>query len=63
LGPSQIVRKLASNAYVPDLPNNMSISPIFNVEDLTLCRGTFKPHSITFSAATGTQVPKLSPFS
>ena len=36
MGPYQIIRQLGSNAYVLDLPDNVGISPIFNVEDLTL---------------------------
>ena len=29
--------KISSNAYVLDLPKNMGISNILNIEDLTLC--------------------------
>ena len=48
--------------YVLDLPDNLGISPIFSVKHLTLHRGTFEPPSLPFSAAVGTQVPKLRPF-
>ncbi|GAV68724.1 Chromo domain-containing protein, partial [Cephalotus follicularis] len=43
LGPFPILRKLGSNAYVLDLPDHMNICHVFNVEDLTLYRGTFEP--------------------
>jgi len=36
IGSYQIIRKLGSNAYALDLPDNLGISPIFNVADLTL---------------------------
>ena len=29
-----IIRKMGSNAYLLDLPNDMDISPVFNVKDL-----------------------------
>ena len=29
-----IIRKLRSNAYLLDLPNDMNINPVFNIEDL-----------------------------
>ena len=34
MGPYSIIRKLGSYAYLLDLPNDMDISPVFNVEDL-----------------------------
>jgi len=36
MSPHQIIRKLECNAYVLDLSDNLGISSIFNVEDLTL---------------------------
>ena len=33
ISPYFIIRKLGSNAYFLDLPNDMDISPVFNVED------------------------------
>jgi len=59
LGSNAYVRKLESNAYVLDLPDNLGISPIFNVEDLTLHRGAFEPLSLRFGTSAGTQVSKL----
>ena len=46
--PYQITRKLGSDT------DNLGISHIFNVEDLTLHRGTFEPPSLTFGASTST---------
>ena len=34
IGPYSIIHKLRSNAYLLDLPNDMDISPVFNIEDL-----------------------------
>ena len=34
MGSYSIIRKLGSNAYLLDLPNDMDISHVFNVEDL-----------------------------
>ncbi|KAL5823448.1 hypothetical protein ACOSQ4_021348 [Xanthoceras sorbifolium] len=34
-GPFQVVKKIGPNAYVISLPHEYTISPIFNVEDLT----------------------------
>ena len=34
MDPYSIIRKMRSNAYLLDLPNDMDISPVFNVEDL-----------------------------
>ena len=46
MGPYFIIRKLRSNAYLLDLPNDMYISPIFNVEDLLPYRGAFEPSTL-----------------
>ena len=34
IGPCRIVRKFAANAYEIEFPDNVGISPIFNVVDL-----------------------------
>jgi len=61
MGPYQVLRKLGFNAYVLDLPESSGISPIFNMEDLTLYRGTFDPPCLPFGVSVGAQVPKLPP--
>ncbi|GAV75137.1 Chromo domain-containing protein, partial [Cephalotus follicularis] len=33
--PCKIIKKISSNAYVVELPDDLQISPIFNVEDLS----------------------------
>ena len=43
LGPFRILKKLGSNAYLLELPPEMFISPLFNVEDLMTYRDTFEP--------------------
>jgi hypothetical protein len=34
IGPCNILRKFEANAYEIELPNDVGISPIFNVEDM-----------------------------
>ena len=46
MGPYSIIRKMGSNAYLLDLPNDMDISPVFNIEDLLPYRGTFEPSTL-----------------
>ena len=49
--PYSIIHKLGSNAYILDLPNDMDISPVFNVEDLLPYRGTFELSSVSAGEA------------
>ena len=53
MGPYSIIRKMGSNAYLLDLPNDMDISPVFNVEDLLPYRGTFEPSTLPSSMFVG----------
>lgn len=39
IGPCTILEKYGSNAYKVDLPTNMGLSPIFNLEDLVSYKG------------------------
>ena len=41
MGPYSIICKMGSNVYLLDLPNDMDISHVFNVEDLLPYRDTF----------------------
>ena len=51
MSPYSIICKLRCNAYLLDLPNDMDISPVFNVEDLLPYRGTFEPSSVSTGEA------------
>ena len=62
MDPYPPIRKSGSNAYVLDLLDNLGISHISNVEDLTIHRGTFEPPCLPLSASAGTGAPKLLPF-
>ena len=53
MDPYSIIHKLRSNAYLLDLPNDMDISHVFNVEDLLPYRGTFEPSTLLFSVSAG----------
>ena len=53
MGLYSIIRKLRSNAYLLDLPNDKDISPVFNVEDLLPYQGTFEPSTLSFSVSVG----------
>ena len=46
MGPYSIIHKMGSNAYLLNLPNDMDISHVFNVEDLLPYRGTFEPSTL-----------------
>ena len=39
IGPCKVLEKYGSNAYKVNLPKDMSISPIFNVQDLIPYKG------------------------
>ena len=60
MGPYSIIRKMEYNAYLLDLPNDMDISPVFNVEDLLPYRGTFESSTLPSSMSTG-EVSKSTP--
>ena len=53
MGPYSIIRKLGSNAYLLDLPNDIDISHVFNVEDFLPYRGTFEPSTLPSSVSAG----------
>ena len=53
MGPYTIIRKLGSNTYLLNLPNDMDIIHIFNVEDLLPYRGTFEPSTLPSSMSAG----------
>ena len=53
MGPYFIISKLGSNAYLLDLPNDMNISLIFNVEDFLPYQGTFEPSTFPSSVSAG----------
>ena len=61
MGPSQIIWKLESNAYVLDFPDNLGINPIFNVEYLTLHRHPFERPFLSLGVSAVTPVPTLPP--
>jgi hypothetical protein len=44
--PFSILYKLGYNAYFLDLPNDMNITPTFNVEDLSPYQGPSKPFTL-----------------
>ena len=42
-----IICKLGSNAYLLNLPNDMDVSYVFNIEDFLPYQNTFKPSSVS----------------
>ena len=60
------LKSFRSNAYLVDLPSHLSISVIFNVEDLTFYCCSFAPLTFSASATCGSatsslSIPKLHP--
>ena len=52
MGPYSIIRKLGSNEYLLDLPNDMDIL-VFNLQDLLPYRGPFEPSTLPSSVSAG----------
>ncbi|GKV41262.1 hypothetical protein SLEP1_g48820 [Rubroshorea leprosula] len=61
IGPYPIMQKLGSNAYLLDLPDHYSSSPVFNVKDLSPYKGTFEPPALSSSNVAGTATSKEPP--
>ena len=53
MGPYSIIRKPRSNSYILDLPNDININLVFNIEDLLPYRGTFEPSTLPSSVSAG----------
>ena len=53
MGPYFIIRKLGSNAYLLNWPNDMDINPVFNIEDLLPYRDTFEPSTLPSNVFVG----------
>ena len=53
MSPYSIIHKMRFNTCLLDLPNDMDISPVFNVKDLLPYRGTFEPSTLPFSVSVG----------
>ena len=53
IGPFRVLKRLGFNAYLLDLPSDLTISPMFNVSDLYPYRGTFEPHVISSDVSAG----------
>ena len=58
MGPYSIIHEMGSNAYLLDLPNDMDIFHVFNIEDLLPYRGTSEP-SILFAGEASKGAPTM----
>ena len=56
-GPFKITKKLGTNAYVVELPSEFRISPVFNIEDLTIFKGDVSTPPLP-NTTTSLQLPK-----
>lgn len=63
LGPYKVFKQVGPNAYVFDLPSDLRISSMFNVEDLVPFHGPSSPFVNHFSdhQTRVTQFPQLTP--
>ena len=53
MGPYSIIRKLGSNAYLLDLPNDMDIGLVFNIKNFLPYRDTFDSSTLPSSVSEG----------
>ena len=58
IGPCQIVRKCGTNAYQVDLPDELDISPIFNISDLYVFAESDRPEKESAESGWRKQLPK-----
>lgn len=58
VGPCQILKKYGQNAYEIQLPPDLGLSPIFNVCDLTLFKGSDNEGEEPMQVAADNDIPK-----